>query len=112
VIKRLLIFVLLFSFASCGKENQDPVFNDFPLVGTWISRTGNPVFTISNLSNTSVKDDALDEKYYEYREGAQRLLRRSYQGITTTYQIIYIDPYELKVVGRNGIGLIEMLKAN
>ncbi len=99
----LLLTVLLFS---CGKENMDPVFNNSPLVGYWISQTGNPVFVIKDLTNGGT-----DEKYYEYQEGGLRYLRRTYYGITTTYQITYISTVELRIVPRFGGAEISLLRA-
>jgi len=104
-IKFIFFSLLILSTFSCGKEGQDPVFNNYSLVGVWMSRTGNPIFNIDNIKN-----EGKDEKYYEYQEGGQRLFRRTYQGITTTYQITYIDQTYLNVTARNNQGSYEMVR--
>lgn len=103
--KRLLfIFILALSF-SCGKENLDPVFNNYPLIGTWIGRNGSPVFNINNLTN-----EGNEEKYLEYREGSERLLRRTYNGIPVTYRIYFISDIDLKLVDRLNGASLELLR--
>lgn len=103
--RRYIFILITLSALSCGKENMDPVFNKYPLIGTWISKTGSPVFRIINLKN-----EGTDEKYYEYTEVGNRMLRRTYKNIPMNYQIMYIDGVSMRVADRSGI-TIEMLKA-
>ncbi len=101
LISRIGILFLLLVSASCSKEsNLDPVFNSFPLIGTWISSTGTPIMTIENLN-----DQGSTEKYLEYTEGGSRFLRRTYHDFPTTYEIIYLDRQELRLVTRSGESL-------
>ncbi|SMC53421.1 hypothetical protein [Pedobacter nyackensis] len=90
--KKILLVVALFLCIGCGKENTNPVFNDFPLIGTWISRDGRMWLTIEN-----VKNEGDSEKYYEYMENGRRMLRRTYQNMPETYQILFIDGTELRL---------------
>ncbi|MCY1522310.1 hypothetical protein D9M68_571560 [compost metagenome] len=103
--KQYIVVIICFLFVSCSKENVDPVFNNFPIVGEWISRDGSLYFTIKNVKNIGE-----DEKYLEFREGAERLLRRTYKGIPVTYQILFISDIDLKIRVRNGNGYYEMLR--
>lgn len=101
----IILFLISLTILSCGKENQDPVFNDYSLIGTWISKDATMTLNISNTSN--IGDT---EKYYEYQEGAARLLRRTYNNIPTTYQILLIGEIDLKLKERNGNGYYEFLR--
>lgn len=93
------LILLLFSslVIGCGKERMNPVFNDFPLIGQWIARDGRMYLNIEN-----VKNEGGSEKYYEYLENGRRMLRRTYQNMPTTYQIIYIDGIELRLADLYG----------
>jgi len=82
---------------SCGKENMNPVFNDFPLIGTWILESGSSVLNIENLDNKGTS-----ERYYEFTENGRRYLRRTRFDMPATYQIIYIDGIELRLSDKNG----------
>lgn len=95
--KRFIAILLMVSLSSCQKDkNFDPVFNNFPLIATWISSTGTPIFEIKNLKN-----EGSIEKYYEFIQGQDRYLRRTYNDYPTTYEIVYLDNQELRVVERN-----------
>jgi uncharacterized protein YcfL len=104
--KAIIIIISLFLLTGCGKENMNPVFNDSPLIGTWISTSGLPIFNISNLKN-----EGTTEKYYEYQEAGNRYIRRTYNGMSVTYQITFIDSTKLIVVPLYGGTSLEMLRA-
>ena len=93
----LILFLVAITAIGCGKENMDPVFNDSHLIGQWIARDGRMYLNIENVDN---KGDS--EKYYQYMENGRRMLRRTYQNMPTTYQIIYIDGVELKLADLYG----------
>jgi len=105
--KRILLVVALFLSIGCGKENFNPVFNDFPLKGQWIARDGKMYLNIENLKN-----EGDSEKYYEYMENGRRMLRRTYQNMPHTYEILYIDGVELKLGDIYGNGIISFLRAS
>ena len=103
--RRLLYIIPLLLILGCGKENMNPVFNNFPLIGTWISKDGRVVLNIENLKN-----EGTDEKYYEYEENGMRMLRRTRYNMPVTYQIVFIDGTDLRLADRSGI--IELLRAS
>jgi hypothetical protein len=105
-LKHLILIVLVAASLGCGKDNFDPVFNNFPLIGTWISSTGTPIMQIKNLDNHGTT-----EKYIEFIEGSSRFLRRTYNDYPITYEIMYIDQQELKLAERNGGGLLTLYRA-
>lgn len=106
--KQIVVILLLTLAAGCGKSDYDPVFNDFPLIGQWISRDGKMYLNIEN-----VKNEGGSEKYYEYMENGRRMLRRTYQDMPLTYQIVYIDGVELRLFPMFGGGsTISFLRAS
>lgn len=105
--KAFLVLFFALTLVSCGKDsNIDPVFNHFPLIGTWISSTGTPIMQIKNLT-----DEGTTERYLEYREGSSRLLRRKYNDYPTLYEIIFINDLELRLVERHTGALITLYRA-
>lgn len=99
-----IISVLTFG---CAKSDPNPYQNDLSLIGTWISRDGTMIMNIKDLDN---KGDEL-ERYYEYTENGQRFIRRTYQNISTNYQVVFFDGYELRIATRGG-QQIAFLKAS
>lgn len=105
---RIFIIVsLLVLTIGCGKERLDPVFNDYPLIGEWIAKDGRMYLNIQN-----VKNEGGSEKYFEYQENGRRMLRRTYQDMPVTYQIVYIDGVELRLAPMLGGGVIPFLRAS